>query len=97
VQQGGNCLLLDRQEGRLPARLFPNRFNSTMSVPAGQTVFIPPAGQGNLSVAGPAGLHQVRLIVVPADVTLDLATPAAWADKATIIEREYRVVPATDR
>ncbi|MGA2738996.1 MAG: DUF4384 domain-containing protein [Bryobacteraceae bacterium] len=97
VQNGGNCLLLDRQEGQLPAQLFPNRFNSTMSVPAGQTVFIPPAGQGNLSVAGPAGLHQVRLIVVPGDVTLDLTAPAAWADQATIIEREYRVVPATDR
>jgi hypothetical protein len=97
VDHGGNCLLLDRQENQLPTRLFPNRFVSGMSVPAGQTVFVPPAGQGNIDVAGPPGLHQLRLIVAPADVTLDLAAPASWSDKATVIQREYRVLPAAER
>jgi hypothetical protein len=94
VAGGGNCLLLDREADQSPTRLFPNRFTSSMLVPAGQTVFVPPAGQGNIDVSGPPGLHQLRLIVVPADVTLDLSAPASWVDKATVIEREYRVVAA---
>jgi len=94
VAGGGNCLLLDRQADQSPTRLFPNRFTSSMLVPAGQTVFVPPAGQGNIDVSGPPGLHQLRLIVIPADVALDLSSPASWVDKATVIEREYRVVAA---
>jgi hypothetical protein len=93
VENGGNCLLLDRQADQAPTRLFPNRFTSLMAVPAGQTVFVPPAGQGNINVTGPPGLHRLRLIIVPPDVTLDLSVPASWVDKATVIEREYRVVP----
>jgi hypothetical protein len=94
VENGGNCLLLDRQGDQSPARLFPNRFASSMLVSGGQTVFIPPAGQGNINVAGPPGPHRLRLIAVPADVVLDLSSPASWVDKATIIDREYRVVAA---
>jgi hypothetical protein len=97
AERGGNCLLLDRQADQAPTRLFPNRFTSSMAVPAGQTVFVPPAGQGNLDVTGPPGLHRLRLIVVPPDVPLDLSAPASWIDKATVIEREYRVAPAPGR
>jgi hypothetical protein len=97
VRGGGNCLLLDRLEDQPPIELFPNRFITSMLAPGGQTLFVPPAGQGNLSVSGPPGLHRLRLIVVPPDVTLDLSSPAAWSRGATVIERQYKVVPETNR
>jgi hypothetical protein len=97
VPGGGNCLLLDRLGDQTPVELFPNRFTPDMTTPAGQSLFVPPAGQGNLLVAGPPGLHRVRLVVVPAGVTLDLYSPASWSSGATVVEREYKVLQPVGR
>jgi hypothetical protein len=93
IANDANCLLFDRQADQPAVRLFPNRFTSNTTVRGSETVFIPPAGQGNMIVGGPPGLHQLRLIVVPPDVALDLSAPASWADKATVVQQDYRVLP----
>jgi hypothetical protein len=92
-----NCLLLDREEERPVVRLFPNKFISRTAVRGSTTVFIPPAGQGNMIVAGPPGLHELRLVLVPPDVNPDVSAISSWADKATVVTQDYRVLAAPER
>jgi hypothetical protein len=94
IESDANCVLLDREGDLSVVRLFPNKFMSSTLVRGPQTLFVPPAGQGNMTVAGPPGLHELRLVVVPPDVTLDASAPASWADKASVVTRTYRVLAA---
>ena len=92
IESDANCLLLDRVGDLSVVRLFPNKFMSSTLVRGPQTVFVPPAGQGNMIVAGPPGLHELRLIIVPPDVNLDPLSTGSWSDRATVVTRDYRVL-----
>jgi hypothetical protein len=84
----------ERPDGTV-TRLFPNRFQSSSRVDAGQTIWVPPAGQGPLEVDGPTGPRTVRVLVFPPDVNpLDPDQP--WAEirqKASVLEKTYEVQP----
>ncbi|MGO9271196.1 MAG: DUF4384 domain-containing protein [Terriglobia bacterium] len=95
IESDANCVLLDREGDLSVVRLFPNKFMSSTLVRGPQTVFVPPAGQGNMTVAGPPGLHEIRLIIFPPDVSPDALSTGSSTDKATVVTREYRVLGAS--
>lgn len=67
---------------------FPNQFIASSELRAGQTTFIPPEGQGDLRVEGPAGLRRLQLWIGP--VGANPSNPAV-RDRVILVERRYRV------
>lgn len=90
-----NVLLIEERPDGAAVRLFPNRFQSSPAVTPGVTVLVPPAGQGDLEVEGPAGRRTLRLLVFPPDVD-PLTSNTSWAEirgRARAIEKHYEVEP----
>jgi hypothetical protein len=66
LEQDGSAVLLEERFDGGTYRLFPNRFQESADVKAGETVLVPRAGQGDLEVDGPAGERTLRLLIFPA-------------------------------
>jgi hypothetical protein len=87
-------LVETRADGSI-VRLYPNRFQSSPVVKPGDTVLVPPAGQGDLTVEGPTGERSLRLLVFLPSVD-PLAANVSWAqvrDQARAVEKKYEVLP----
>jgi hypothetical protein len=65
VDQNASAVLLEERPDGTIYRLFPNRFQESPDVTGGQTILVPPEGQGNLEVQAPAGPRVLRLILFP--------------------------------
>jgi hypothetical protein len=93
VPEDSTALLLEDRLDGSTVRLFPNRFSSSPHVPAGQTILVPPAGQGDLAVEGLVGQRKLRLLIFPSSV--DPANPAAdWQElrkQSKTVEKRYEV------
>jgi hypothetical protein len=90
-----SVLLLEERADGSSVRLFPNRFQSSPAVRGGETVLVPPAGQGDLEVDGPAGARTLRLLVFPSDRD-PLTSTADWREfrgGARVAEEGYQVKP----
>jgi len=93
VARDSNVLLTEERPDGTVVRLFPNRFQSSPSVQANQTVLVPPAGQGDLAVEGPPGSRTLRLLIFPPDVD-PLSPGIDWAQarqQASAVEKHYQV------
>lgn len=89
-----NALLLESRADGTVLLLFPNRFVSLPSVRAGEAVRVPPPGQGDMRVEGPAGVRRLRLILVPRDVDVFSSAAVDLADREkhiSVIDRSYTV------
>ncbi len=88
-----NVLLIEERPDGTTVRLFPNRFTSSPSVAKGVTTLVPPAGQGDFEVEGPAGRRTLRLLIFPASAD-PLASDLAWESvraQARVVERQYEI------
>lgn len=95
VPAASNALLVEERADGSTYRLYPNRYHSSARVNAGETVTIPPAGQGDLTVEGAPGLRTLRLLVFPA-ATDPMAGGVSWSTvrgMARMREQQYEVAP----
>lgn len=93
VARDSNVLLTEERADGNVVRLFPNKFQSSASIRANQTVLVPPAGQGDLAVEGPAGKRTLRLLIFPPDVD-PLSASVDWnqaRQQASVVEKHYQV------
>jgi hypothetical protein len=90
LDQAANAIVWEELSSGPSYRLFPNRYQSSPLVEKGKTVLIPPPGQGDLSVQGPAGPRVLRLLILPPDRNpLD---PANSWDELKRSAKEVRLV-----
>ncbi len=95
VARDSNVLLVEERGDGSVVRLFPNKFQSSPSIKASQTVLVPPAGQGDLAVEGPPGRRTLRLLIFPPDVD-PLSPDVDWnqaRQQASVVEKHYQVQP----
>ncbi len=93
VASPANALLIEERPDGSTVRLFPNRFTSSPGVAKGVTTLVPPAGQGDFEVEGPAGRRTLRLLIFPASVD-PLASELDWESvraQARVVERPYEI------
>ena len=93
VEKAANVVLWEERADGQSYRLFPNRYQSSSGVEAGKTMLVPPPGQGDLLVQGPAGARVLRLLILPPDRD-PLDTTKSWDDlrnEATEVRLVYEV------
>ena len=93
VARDSNVLLVEERGDGSVVRLFPNKFQSSPSLKASQTVLVPPAGQGDLAIEGPPGKRTLRLLIFPPDVD-PLSPDVDWnqaRQQASVVEKHYQV------
>jgi hypothetical protein len=89
------AVLIEERSGGSSVRLFPNRFQESPQVSAGQPITVPPPGQGDLEVEAPPGARTLRLLIFPPD-TDPLNSGERWEtlrQKAATMTAAYRVEP----
>jgi len=95
VAEDAAAMLIEARADGTVVRLFPNRLQPEARVNKAQQILIPPAGQGDISVDGPAGRRTLRLLLFPSGV--DPLDPShSWASlrtQATVTEMTYEVTP----
>jgi hypothetical protein len=93
IAENASVMVIEERSDGSAVRLYPNRYQSSAEVTAGETVWIPPGGQGPLEVDGPPGKRLIRVLVFPANVDpLDFTRP--WnsiRQQATAFEKTYEV------
>jgi hypothetical protein len=89
----GNALLIEDRADGTAVRLFPNRYQSSPEVKAGETILVPPAGQGDLEVEAPAGHRRLRLLIFPpgVDPLAPGANPAQLRAQSRQAEKDYTI------
>jgi hypothetical protein len=93
VPMAANIMVIEERADGSVARLFPNKLQSSSRVEAGESVVIPPVGQGDLEVAGAPGRRMLKVLVFPPEVDpMDFTQP--WdsiAGKATVLTKPFEV------
>jgi hypothetical protein len=95
LPQDGKVLLVEERADGSVVRLFPNRFQSSPGVKRNETVLVPPAGQGDLTVEGRVGVRRLRLLIFP-DYVDPVIPNVNWAqirNHARVVEKRYEVLP----
>jgi hypothetical protein len=93
VKEEANVVLWEERADGSSYRLFPNSFISSPLVQAGKTILVPPEGQGDLEVQGPAGPRLLRLLILPPDRN-PLEEGSSWAElrrNAKEVKQVYEV------
>lgn len=93
VPKDASVVMVEETEDGAVTRLFPNRFQSSAEVTGGETISVPPAGQGPLEVEGPPGRHIVRVLIFPPGVD-PLDPTQSWEtirQQASVVEKAYEV------
>jgi Domain of unknown function (DUF4384) len=95
VAQDASIVVVEERDDGTVTRLFPNRFQSSALVSGGQTIWVPPAGQGPLEVDGTPGRRTIRVLVFPSDVDpMDPNEP--WEKlrlRASVLQKSFEVRP----
>lgn len=88
-----NIMVIEERADGSTVRLFPNRFQSSAAIRAGEDVLIPPTGQGPLTVDGPAGRRVLKVLIFPPSIDpMDFSQP--WdriQGEATVLTKSYDV------
>lgn len=97
VSEPLRVIVVERRPDGSFVQLYPWMISSVTSIAANEEVFIPPSGQGDLRVAGPAGRRTVRLLAFPDSAGgIDLSAGNGFVESPEyVVEREYNVLSAT--
>lgn len=95
LPQDANVMVIEERPDGTSVRLFPNLLQSSSAVRGNEQTIIPPPGQGQLPVTGPAGTHTIKVLVFPNTVDpMDFSR--SWSEvsaQAKVLTKSYEVAP----